>query len=162
MKSDGSYKYVVDNSNPNVDALRTSGQTLTDSMLYQLSDSATTPAFDWAALTVIIGGANDNPVANNDSAFAIEASGLANAISGLHPTGNVLTNDTDVDSGDSKSVSLIAGQSVAAGGTTVLGSYGSITILQDGSYTYTLDNSNAAVEALKSGESLTETGSSTD
>jgi VCBS repeat-containing protein len=33
--------------------------------------------------------------------------------------------------------------------TAVTGSYGSITIAADGSYTYTVDNSNAAVQALR-------------
>ena len=53
--------------------------------------------------------------------------------------GNVLTNDTDVDTGDTKTVSAVNG--VAGNvGTAVTGTYGSLTINADGSYTYTLDN----------------------
>ncbi|MFM7738171.1 MAG: VCBS domain-containing protein, partial [Planctomycetota bacterium] len=44
--------------------------------------------------------------------------------------------------------------SVAA---TVTGTYGSIVINADGSYTYTVDNSNVAVQALRiSGQTLTD------
>ena len=88
--------------------------------------------------------------------FADEAGGLNNATAGNNPTGNVLTNDTDVDSnanGETKSVSgVAAGVQVSAAGSVgsgVTGSYGSITIGSDGSYTYTVDNSNAAVQALR-------------
>ena len=92
-------------------------------------------------------GANDAPVGVNDSATAIEAGGVANATPGLNPTGNVLANDTDVDPGDTKTVSAITGGTV---GVAKAGTYGSIVLNADGSYTYTLDNSNAAVEALRS------------
>ena len=54
-------------------------------------------------------------------------------------TGNVLTNDTDVDTGDTKTVSEVNG-SAANVGTAVAGTYGSLTLNADGSYTYTLDN----------------------
>ncbi|KAB2969637.1 cadherin-like domain-containing protein, partial [Zoogloea sp.] len=51
--------------------------------------------------------------------------------------------------------------SIAAGttgtdGTVVTGLYGSLRIGADGSYTYTLDNANPAVNALKTGDTLTE------
>ncbi len=65
----------------------------------------------------------------------------------------MLTNDTDVDAADTKTVSgVVAGvQASATGGvaTSVTGNYGAIFLLADGSYTYTVDNSNAAVQALR-------------
>ncbi len=51
-----------------------------------------------------IQGANDAPSAVNDSIVAGEAGGVANGTGGSNPSGNVLTNDTDIDTGDTKSV----------------------------------------------------------
>ncbi len=104
-------------------------------------------ASNTARTTVTVAGANDAPVGVNDSATAIEAGGVANATPGLNPTGNVLANDTDVDPGDTKTVSAITGGTV---GVAKAGAYGSIVLNANGSYTYTVDNSNAAVEALRS------------
>src|SRR5207302_1309772 len=95
----------VDNSNTAVEALRTFGQTLTDSFTYTVADTA--GATSSASLTITIHGANDNPVAVDDAASATEAGGVANGTAGVDPTGNVLTNDTDVDSGDTKTVTKV-------------------------------------------------------
>ena len=85
---------------------------------------------------------------------AVEAGGIANGTPGTNPTGNVLTNDTDVDAGDSKNVNgVVAGVAGSASGnvgTNVTGTYGVIHIDANGNYTYTVDNSNGAVEALRS------------
>ena len=62
-------------------------------------------------------------------------------------TGNVLTNDTDVD-GDALTVTTTGAQA---------GTYGTVTIAADGSYSYALNNANPAVQALGVGETLTET-----
>ncbi len=72
-----------------------------------------------------------------------------------------MSNDTDVDAGDTKAVSGVAAGSVGSAsgsvGTGVSGSYGTITIAADGSYTYAVDNSNAAVQSLlTSGHTLTD------
>ncbi len=65
----------------------------------------------------------------------------------------MLTNDTDVDAGDTKTVNgVVAGAQASASGNVgvgVTGTYGSINIAADGSYTYTVNNSNAAVQALR-------------
>ncbi len=98
--------------------------------------------------------ANAAPTAVSDSATATEAGGVANGTSGINPSGNVLTNDTDPNSGDTKTViGVSAGvqpSGVSAASTPVTGTYGSITINADGTYTYTVDNNNAAVQALAS------------
>ena len=39
----------------------------------------------------------------------------------------------------------------------VVGTYGSVNIATDGSYTYTLDNTNGTVQALATAEELTDT-----
>ncbi len=104
-------------------------------------------------ITVTIQGSNDAPVGVNDTAIAVEAGGVANGTSGTNPTGNVLTNDTDVDAGDAKTVSGVAAGVVGSAstnvGSAVTGAYGSIAIAANGSYTYTVDNTNSAVQALR-------------
>jgi VCBS repeat-containing protein len=106
-------------------------------------------------VTVNVTNVNEAPVAVADTATAIEAGGAGNATAGTNPTGNVLTNDTDPDAGDTKTVKDIkaASQSTATtvaatGDTTVQGSYGTLVIKADGSYTYTVDQTNATVQAL--------------
>ncbi|WJK07226.1 VCBS domain-containing protein [Pseudomonas fluorescens] len=163
LNADGSYSYIVDNNNPQVQALRTNGDTLTEVFTYQIRDLA--GATSTATLTITLRGANDNPLAVNDTAVAVEAGGTFNGTPGINPTGNVLTNDTDVDAGDSKTVTGVRTGSEASGGTfTTLGSgqsiaglYGTLTINADGSYSYVVNNNLAAVQALKFGDSLVET-----
>ncbi len=109
--------------------------------------------------TMTVATANDNPIAVSDVATAVEAGGISNGTAGANPTGNVLTNDTDVDTGDTKSVTgVVAGTAGSASGnvaSSVTGTYGSINIAANGSYTYTVDNSNASVQALRtSGQTI--------
>ncbi len=110
-------------------------------------------------MTITIQGANDAPLAISDSETAVEAGGSSNGSTGINPSGNVLSNDTDVDAGDTQTVTgVVAGSSFNASGnigTGVSGSYGSITINANGSYNYVVDNSNSAVQALRtSGNTL--------
>ena len=71
--------------------------------------------------------------------------------------GNVLTNDSDVD-GDALSITSFEfdGSSFTAG-TEVPGEYGTFTLNSDGSYSYNVDENNAATLALGEGEQGTET-----
>ncbi|MGC1329076.1 beta strand repeat-containing protein, partial [Pseudomonas sp.] len=161
----GAYQYVVNNDNPTVQALRLSSDTLVEQFTYTLQDLAGAQAS--ATLTVTITGANDSPVGVNDTGTAIEAGGVLNGTPGQNARGNVLTNDTDVDAGDSRTVTGVRPlaesatgtfASVPVGGSSApqAGLYGSLTINADGTYTYTLDNSNAAVQALSAGDQLVE------
>ena len=52
---------------------------------------------------------------------------------------------------------VAAGSTSTAGATVVTGQYGSLLLGADGSYSYRLDNTNAAVNALKDTETLSET-----
>ncbi|WP_454742913.1 VCBS domain-containing protein [Cupriavidus necator] len=63
-------------------------------------------------------------------------------------TGNVLSNDSDVDAGNVLAV---------ANAGTYVGHYGTLTINTDGSYSYKLDNGNAEVQALRQGEHVQDT-----
>lgn len=158
LNGNGTYTYVVNNNNAAVEALRQSGDTLTEVFTYTISDNASPVETDQAEITVVISGQNDNPVAIADTGTAVEAGGIANGIAGTNPTGNVLTNDTDVDLyGETKAVSAVSGTTAGVVGGNTAGSYGTLTLNANGSYTYLLDNNNAAVQALRtSANTLTE------
>jgi len=113
-------------------------------------------------ITFAMANVNDAPVAVADAATAGEAGGSANGTAGVDPTGNVLTNDTDPDTGDGKSVVSASSAATAptsvATGTVVAGRYGTLTISSTGAYSYAVSNSNAAVQALRlSSDTLTDT-----
>ncbi|EMI21596.1 putative secreted protein, partial [Rhodopirellula maiorica SM1] len=160
INADGSYSYIVDNNNAAVQALRNSGDTLDDVFTYTMTDAA--GATSTTQITITIQGQNDTPTAVVDTATAVEAGGSGNGTAGVDPTGNVLDNDTDVDSsgnGETKNVTgVAAGVAGSASGSvasSVTGSFGAITINSDGSYSYVVDNNNASVQALRnSGQSL--------
>lgn len=139
ITSNGSYNYTLDNSNPTVNALN-DGQTLTDTFTYTVSDGHGGTASE--TLTVTINGTTDNspPVAIADT-NTVKEDTAPNQISG-----NVLTNDSDADGHT---------LSVANGGTFVL-TYGSLQINANGTYSYTLDNTNPVVNALNDGQQLTD------
>ncbi|MDE0723794.1 MAG: Ig-like domain-containing protein, partial [Alphaproteobacteria bacterium] len=136
INADGTYTYTLDNSNPTVDALD-NGDTLTDSFTYEATDGDLN---DTAVLTITIHGTNDAPSLVDDT-NTIKEDAVPDTVSG-----NVLTNDTDVE-GDALSV--------ANPGVYVL-NYGTLTLNADGSYTYQLDNTNPAVNSLKDGDSIQE------
>jgi choice-of-anchor C domain-containing protein len=122
LSADGSYIYVIDDSNPTVDALNGSQQ-LTEVFNYTMSDNqAGDPKTDDATLSITITGTNDAPVAVDDTATTNEDTVV---------TGNVLdgTNgglDTDVDNLDV--LSATPGTFNTANGT--------VTLLANGDFTY--------------------------
>ncbi|MBM9519965.1 VCBS domain-containing protein, partial [Desulforhopalus vacuolatus] len=143
LGNNGIYTYTVNNDLVAVQELAGTANTLTDTFTYTVKDSEN--ATSETTLTITIEGANDNPVGVNDTAEAIEAGGVANGTDGTNPTGNVLTNDTDVDAGDTKTVSAVTG-GIVDGNT--IGTYGTLVLNNNGTYTYTVDNDNTTVEAL--------------
>lgn len=108
------------------------------------------------------------PVAVNDTATVTEGGGLNNATAGGSITGNLFTNDTDLNPGDTKTLVEVrvgsvegAGSGVVSGDVngiyTITGSYGTLTINENtGVYTYTLNETNSHVESLNVGDSLIE------
>jgi len=203
LNSDGSYNYVVDQSNVKVQGLRTSGQFLTDTFTYTLQDAAgaSNTASDGGAqtnsiatLAITITGANDNPTAVADTASATEAGVTANTpttgvnapFAGVDPSGNLLTNDTDVDAPNANDSSAngetMTVKGVIDGNTNAVltgnvgagisanppNNYGTLTVFHagpghlEGDYTYVVNQSNAAVQALPSfASTLTDTFSYT-
>ncbi|MCA9066579.1 MAG: cadherin domain-containing protein, partial [Planctomycetaceae bacterium] len=130
------------------------GETLVLTYTVSATDDDGTPLSDTETITVTITGTNDVPVTAADTATATEAGGIGNGMAGTDPVGNVLTNDSDVDHGDTRLVTGVASGvvGVASGnvGNSVAGLYGSMSIAADGSYSYTVDNNNATVQALRS------------
>ena len=128
LAADGNYNYTLDNASPGVQLLA-AGQVVTETFAYEATDGiVATPS----ALTVSITGTNDAPVAAADVAYVREDLNIT-------ATGNVLTNDSDVDQG---TVLSVADAGIRAG------SYGSLNLAADGSYSYALDNASMAVQSL--------------
>ena len=133
----GVWTYTLDNSNAAVQALNV-GQTLTDTF------TAVTVGGTAQLVTITIDGANDAAVITGPVTGTVtEAGGVANGTPGIATaTGDL--NSTDVDNpGDlwQPVSALLRGAS----------GYGSYTVTAAGLWTYTLDNSNAAVQALNVG-----------
>ena len=99
-------------------------------------------------LTIDVTPVNDAPVAVADVYSGTAVVEAGSAVAGqATASGNVLTNDTDVDAGDSKTVTTAG---------TFSGTYGTLQLNADGSYTYTLDNNLAATQALAQGQQVNE------
>ncbi|MGE0387356.1 MAG: beta strand repeat-containing protein [Gammaproteobacteria bacterium] len=111
------------------------GQTATEIFTYTMTDS--TGAQSMATVTVTVLGGNAAPLAVADSASAPE-NGAALVI-------DVLANDTDADSGDSKTVVAVAGAGLA--GTVAIAAGGGAVVYNIGS----------AYNGLRAGATATET-----
>ncbi|WP_037093350.1 DUF4082 domain-containing protein, partial [Rhizobium leguminosarum] len=93
---------------------------------------------------------NATPTAVADTGDATEKGGVANGSGGVVASGNVLTNDTDPDAGDTKTVSAVSfGATSGTLGSALNGTYGSLVLNAAGAYTYTINETNSAVQALR-------------
>ena len=172
LNANGSYSYVA-----NQDAAEAldAGDTATDVFNYTVSDGTAT---DIATITITILGANDAPVAQNDVGVIVEngtltvANGANANVSGSYDatgehSGDVINtsssshSDSDLDDSASLNITQIkenggsnsavsSGSSYNSSGTSVTGTYGTLTIGADGSYTYIANT--AAAEALDAGD----------
>ena len=101
------------------------------------------------SVTVVLNGTNDAAVISGDtSGDATEAGGVANGTAGSNATGDL--NSTDVDNPNDS-------WTVVASATAGDNGYGSYTIDASGHWTYVVDDTNATVQALNVGDSLTDT-----
>jgi VCBS repeat-containing protein len=114
------------------------GEVVNDSFTYTVSDEMGETST--AVVNVQVIGVNDAAVAVADSA-AVTEDALTTA------GGNVLDNDSDIDRGTVLQV--------AAPGTYA-GTYGTLELALDGSYTYRLNDGAANVQALNAGEVVTD------
>ena len=103
---------------------------------------------------------NPAPTAT-DNTGSVTEDGLTSASGNVMTEGDGAGVDSDPDDPISQLVVSVVGGNTGDVGTAVSGSYGSVTIGSDGNYTYNLDNTLAAVQALAAGETLTDTFSYT-
>ena len=105
-------------------------------------------------MTITINGANDAAVITGvTSGAVVEAGGVANGTPGTPvATGNL--NSTDVDN-PNDAWTVVVNPIASDNG------YGTYTLTAAGVWAYTLDNSNAAVQALNVGDTLTDTFTAT-
>ena len=131
----GSWTYTLDNASAAVQALN-AGEVVSDTHTFTASDGTT------QAVTVTITGTNDAPVIAGSFTGAVAEDGTLTA------TGALSISDADANN------AAVHFADVAA--TAGANGYGSFT-LAAGSWTYTLDNASAAVQALNAGEVVSDT-----
>ncbi len=133
INASGSWSYDADNSQTAIQSLGY-GDTLTETLTIQSVDGTT------QNIMIIISGVNDAAVISGTTTGAVTEDGAST----LNTTGSLSV--TDTDSGEASFTA-----------NTVMGSYGSLTIDTSGSWSYDADNSQTAIQALGSGDTLTET-----
>jgi VCBS repeat-containing protein len=107
------------------------GEVVEDSFSYTITDDK--GATDTGTVEATIVGANDLPVTTADTDSVTEDQAI------MAEEGNVLANDHDIDSSD---ILRIANPGELAG------EYGTLTLGEDGSYSYSLNNESPEVQAL--------------
>ncbi len=139
----GAYTYTLDNNNIAVQALDLN-ETIIDSFIYTITDAA---ANDTATLDVTVLGTASGPQTVPDSALTHE-----DDTTGI--TGNVLVNDAGIG----LFVSDVNGVAVAAVGETMIaGTHGALTFDAAGNFSYLVNTASATIQALKAGQTLSET-----
>jgi VCBS repeat-containing protein len=136
ITSGGAWTYTLDNANPQVEALN-NGDTLTDSFTVQSADGTS------QVVTITINGSNDNAVtAGVTGGTVTEAGGVSNGTANV-PTATGVLIASDKDNPAAFQPSAL---------TASL--YGSYQVAASGAWTYILDNTNPAVQALNAGDTL--------
>ncbi|MGA0595765.1 VCBS domain-containing protein [Enterovirga sp. CN4-39] len=147
INPDGSYSYVADRAAP-----LPQGAVGQDVFTYQLGSGADA---ELVTLDFTVTGVNDAPQLANFEISLPEQGSAGSSSSGAGTIGSVLDNANDPDTGDTLAVTdarsaggngsgLVNGQFVA------VGTYGTLTMNPDGTFTYTANA--AAARALGSGE----------
>jgi VCBS repeat-containing protein len=140
IAADGVWTYKLDNNNCTVQALNV-GDKLTDTFTVTTIDG--TPQ----VVTVTINGANDPAIICGDTTGCVtEAAGCKPGM----PVATGRLTDTDVDN-PPNSFTAVCSPKASTGG------YGTFTMTAAGVWTYTLDNTNSAVQALNVCDKLTDT-----
>ncbi|WP_158271680.1 VCBS domain-containing protein [Limnohabitans sp. 2KL-1] len=147
----GVWTYTLNNSLAATQALK-EGESVTQTYTARVTDDF--GAYADQTITVTINGTNDVPVVTNlaaDRAGSVTEAGHTDpgvVVAGTATATGTLTS-SDVDASATKAWSLQGTPSTT---------YGSIALVADtGVWTYTLDNSLAATQALKEGQSVTQT-----
>ncbi|MEZ8794183.1 VCBS domain-containing protein [Vibrio splendidus] len=127
----GTWTYDLDNTNPQVQALG-KGATATDTITVNSADG--TPH----QITITVNGTNDTAVIGGTSAGAVTEE------TQLQTSGTLTVTDTDT------------GEAHFAN-TDIQGTLGTLHLTDNGAWTYDLDNTNPAVQALGNGATATDT-----
>jgi len=147
--ADGSYTYALNTSDPDYLALAR-GVTATDTFTYTISDGNGGTAT--ADIIITITGGNHPPIATNNE-------GSVDVVTPTHTNNMVTGNEANgVDSdADSDTLTVTGIDGVTDPATDLTGTYGTLNWSADGSYTYTLDTSDADYLALARGTTATDT-----
>jgi VCBS repeat-containing protein len=141
MTAGGNWTYTLDNSNATVEALN-NGETVNDTFSVQTADGTS------QQVTITIHGTNDAAViTGTTSGLIVEAGGDNNSIVNI-PTLSATLVSTDVD--NNGTFQPVTDPAVSDNG------YGTYTMTTGGTWTYTLDNNSAAVQALQQGQVVTD------
>ena len=168
LQVDGSYRYVLDNADPDTDALDNEATGVTETFTYTIANNGGGEGNEASAtITVSIEGSNDAPFISfveGEDLGNVKEAGILNdnvPFSGVTTaTGTLDPNDVDSsDDATNDTWSLVAnggtGQ-IQDDAVTVTGTYGTLTIDQNGTWTYTLDDTDPDTRALNEGESYDE------
>ncbi|MDD1826050.1 VCBS domain-containing protein, partial [Photobacterium sp. ZSDE20] len=131
LKDNGAWSYDLDNTNPAVQALG-KGATATDTITVHSADGTQ------HQITITINGTNDKAVIGGTSAGAVTEE------TQLQTSGTLTV--TDVDTGEAH-----------FSNTDIVGALGTLHLKDNGAWTYDLDNTNPAVQALGKGSTATDT-----
>ncbi|WP_439369989.1 VCBS domain-containing protein [Bradyrhizobium sp. DASA03120] len=138
----GAYTFV-----PNSDAINALSSPTTTAFLITVSDGSLSLS---EPFTININGANDAATISGNTGGSVgEAGGVANAAPNI-PTATGTLTDTDVDNPSNTFKAVDSPTRSTAG-------YGTFTMTATGVWTYTVDNTNSAVQALNVGDTLTDT-----
>ncbi|MEQ8970813.1 MAG: VCBS domain-containing protein [Coleofasciculus sp. C1-SOL-03] len=119
----GTFNYTVDNS-----AIQYLSANETQTETFTVTSLDGTASED---ITITITGANDNPTATDDTPTTDEDTAI---------TGNVLTNDSDIDNSDILTIARLNGTPRAVGKPVTLFSGALLTLNSDGTFTYNPNN----------------------
>ncbi|HSG61688.1 MAG TPA: VCBS domain-containing protein, partial [Pseudomonadales bacterium] len=136
LTANGAWVYTLDNDSAAVQALG-EGDTLTDVFTVTSADGSGSET-----VTITINGTNDTPTFTEGNSTIGDDAGVVTEDATLTATGTVAITDTDAD------------EAFFQPETDKAGDYGSLTIDENGNWTYTLDNANTDVQALNAGEQL--------
>jgi large repetitive protein len=154
LAANGTYRYELDVNDPAVIALN-ANQMLTDIFSYTVTDADGDTST--ATITISITGANDFPIARADTNWVLDGasgsdpSAFGNVLQNINHPGAPSGSFADVADSDPDLEPI----TVTSAGT-IAGLYGTLVIAADGAYTYTLNEDNAAVNALDAGQTLVE------
>ena len=161
--STGVWTYTLDNTKTATQAIA-KGQSVTETLTARVTDDF--GAYVDQTITVTINGTDDLPLTTAqllDATVkkaraglpATSSQGVGAAFASLQdPEGNSFTTTVTAARTADGSFAPVPLSSSSSSGLVLEGNYGSITIKADGSYTYTLNNSNASVMALRGDQTL--------